>query len=167
MRPGRLLDLSILVVFLIGAVIVTGWFLQLNAEYYAWQRRFPFGFEPFDKTIPRFLLWVPVVLLWGLVATWVQRLMPSGGLFPDESRARREPRFCVRRFLGLDNRTTARIGRASAGLAFLSWVTLLALEVYTRMHLPSGLETPLLVMPYLEVPLIVVGLVSTVIALNW
>lgn len=167
MRPGRLLDLSILVVFFIGAVIVTGWFLQLNAEYYAWNRRFPFEIEPLDKSVLRNLLWVPMLALWALVAAWVQRLMPTGGLFPDESRTRRELRFCVWRFLGLDNRTTARIGRASAGLALLSWVTLVALEVYTRMHLPSGLETPLLVMPYLEAPLIVVGLVSTVIALNW
>ena len=84
----------------------------------------------------------------------------------DKSKTKREPKFYVRRFLGLDHRTTARIGRICAGLALLSWITLGVLEFYVRPRLPGASGT-LFFMPYLEVPLIALGAVSTITALNW
>jgi hypothetical protein len=71
----KVIDFALLVVFLILALCVTVWFLQLNLEYQVWRTRFPMAIEPWQTNLPRYLLWIPMILLWGLVCKWANRVL--------------------------------------------------------------------------------------------
>jgi len=71
----KVIDFALLIIFFIPALGVTGWFLQLNLEYQAWRTRFPLAIEPWETSLLRNLLWVPMILLWGLVYKWANRVI--------------------------------------------------------------------------------------------
>lgn len=70
----RVIDFVLLVVFFILALGVTGWFIQLNLEYQAWRAQFLFAIEPTTPALIRNLLWIPMLVLWGLVCKWAYRV---------------------------------------------------------------------------------------------